>query len=225
MVLGYFGKTPVPPDPGIVAIAQQQLELPPTTRTVLEINDADPRKSLDFYRQMLRGRGLPETEENIFIVAACGDKGLLFLEGKATLGVRKQEKAVEKPPAKEPDTRIARREACTVTVDGHPYEIRFEGETAIVNGHAYAFSLQEGAPVASPAPTVAGAEIRAPVPGLVLRILATPGQRVQAGQDLLILEAMKMEIPIKAAADGVLMSLDVRQAQKVNTGDLLARLS
>ena len=44
MVLGYFGKTPVAPDPEIVKIASEQLKLEPTTKTVLEINDANPKK-------------------------------------------------------------------------------------------------------------------------------------------------------------------------------------
>ena len=87
MVLGYFGRTPIAPDPEIVKAASEQLNLEPTTKTVLEINDADPRKSLDYFKKMLTDKGLPLTDENVFIAAACQEKGIQFLEGKATLGI------------------------------------------------------------------------------------------------------------------------------------------
>jgi len=63
------------------------------------------------------------------------------------------------------------------------------------------------------------------VPGIVLRITAQPGQAVKAGDEILILEAMKMEMPVKAPSDGTLASIEVAQAQKINTGDILARLA
>lgn len=224
MVLGYFGKTPVPADPEIVAIAAEQLGLPPTTRPVLEINDADPKKTLDFYKKMLQDRGLPLTDENLFITAACGDKGILFLEGKATLGVRKTEKAAE---PKAPTTALAARprEACTVTVDGQAYAVRFQGERAIVNGKEYSFSLKDGVVESAPVASAASTDVSAPVPGIILRLVAAPGDTLQAGDEILVMEAMKMELPIKAPRQGVLASVEVNQAQKVNTGDVLARMA
>jgi pyruvate carboxylase subunit B len=246
MVLGYFGKTPVPPDPEIVKISAEQLNLQPTTKTVLEINDADPKKSLTTFKKMLTDKGLPLTDENVFIVAACLEKGIQFLEGKATVGVRKNvpEQVAAKADAPKSD-------ACTVTVDGSSYAITFAGDQAVVNGKAYAFSIKDGiaeAPAAAqpavaakppaPAATAAAAKppapaataaaavhIVAPVPGVILRIIAQPGQLIKAGEEILIMEAMKMEIPIKAPSAGTVASIDVNHAQKVNTGDLMARLS
>ncbi|MBQ9738901.1 MAG: biotin attachment protein, partial [Alphaproteobacteria bacterium] len=88
MVLGYFGKTPVAPDKKVVQIASQQLGLKPTTKTVLSINDKNEKKSRSHYETMLTEAGLPITDENVFIAAACGDKGITFLLGKAKVGVR-----------------------------------------------------------------------------------------------------------------------------------------
>jgi pyruvate carboxylase subunit B len=234
MVLGYFGKTPVPPDPEIVKISAEQLNLQPTTKTVLEINDADPKKALPAFKKMLTDKGLPLTDENVFIVAACLEKGIQFLEGKATVGVRKNvpEQVAAKADAPKSD-------ACTVTVDGAAYAIRFAGDQAVVNGKAYAFSIKDGiaeAPAAAqpaaaakppaPAATAAAAvHIVAPVPGVILRVIAQPGQLIKAGEEILIMEAMKMEIPIKAPSAGTVAAIDVKPAQKVNTGDLMARLS
>jgi len=89
MVLGYFGKTPVPPDPEVVKIASEQLNLEPTTETVIDINERDPKKGVAAARKMLQEAGLPESDENIFIAAACEQKGITFLKGEATVGVRK----------------------------------------------------------------------------------------------------------------------------------------
>ncbi len=229
MVLGYFGKTPVPPDPEIVKISAEQLNLQPTTKTVLEINDADPKKSLDTFKKMLTDKGLPLTDENVFIVAACLEKGIQFLEGKATVGVRKNEpkKEAEAGPA------AAKADACTVTVDGKAYAVAFKGDTAVVNGKSYAVSVKAGIAAAAPAaaapvapvPAAAAVEIIAPVPGIILRIIAQPGQAVKAGDEILIMEAMKMEMPVKAPSDGTVASIEVAQAQKINTGDILARLA
>src|SRR6056297_259225 len=69
MVLGYFGKTPVPPDPEIVSIASKQLGLLPTTRSPQEMDDENPDKGLEAATKMLLSANLPVNDENIFIAA------------------------------------------------------------------------------------------------------------------------------------------------------------
>jgi len=88
MVLGYFGKTPLPPDPEIVAIAAKQLKLEPTTEDPRAIDDRDPRKGIPAARAMLAGAGLEDfSEENLLIAATCKEKGIQFLKGEATISV------------------------------------------------------------------------------------------------------------------------------------------
>lgn len=65
-------------------------------------------------------------------------------------------------------------------------------------------------------------EVHSTLPGAVIRILAKPGDQVQAGQLLLVLEAMKMETPVNAPATGVLAKLEVTEGQQVQSGALLA---
>lgn len=91
MVLGYFGKTPCAPDPEVVKIAEEQLGLAPTTETVVDLNDKDPNKGLEVAKKRLEDANLPVNDENLFISAACKEKGILFLQGKGTIGVRKNE--------------------------------------------------------------------------------------------------------------------------------------
>ncbi len=222
MVLGYFGKTPVAPDSEIVKIASEQLGLPPTTKTVLEINDADPKKSLDTFRKMLTDKSLPVTDENLFIAAACQDKGILFLEGKAPLGIRKN--APAQPAA------AAQPAGYTVTVNGKPYAVELKGGKALVNGKEFAVSVADGiAPAAAAAPEAPAAapaagsdtEVKAAVPGVILRLSVSEGAAVVAGEELLIMDVMKMETPVCAPCGGTVKALHVAQTDKVNTGDVL----
>ena len=64
-------------------------------------------------------------------------------------------------------------------------------------------------------------ELKAPMPGLVLNILAAPGQDVQKGEPLFILEAMKMENIIKSPGDGTLKNIHVTIGAPVDKGQLL----
>ena len=89
MVLGYFGKTPVEADPEIVALASEKLKLQPTSENPLDLAEKDPRKSISAWKERLEIEKLEVTEENIFIAAACDEKGIAFLKGQSPLNVRK----------------------------------------------------------------------------------------------------------------------------------------
>ena len=84
------------------------------------------------------------------------------------------------------------------------------------------------APAAAPAPAVTsaaapadGVKITAPLPGTVLKVVATAGAAVKKGDVLCVLEAMKMENDIVAPQDGTVASVSASQGASVNTGDLL----
>ena len=221
MVLGYFGKTPVPPDPEVVKIAAEQLELEPTTEKPLARNDADPTKGAEPARQQLREAGLEETDENIFIVATCKDKGLAFLKGEAEIGVRKKEKkTAETAPADGP----ARY---TVTVNGKGYDLAIDGDTATVNGQSYQVSLGAAAD-GEPAPTAQSGDatpVPAQMPGKVIRLLTQVGDRVEAGDGILVLEAMKMEMPVTAPISGTVSDISVGAGEQVANEQVLAHIS
>ena len=90
MVLGYYGKTPVAPDPEIVRIASEQLKKPVFTGD--PIKDLEP--GIPKARKVLEENGLPVTDENLFIIGAFatkgGNKGLDFLKGKLKISVPKK---------------------------------------------------------------------------------------------------------------------------------------
>ena len=218
MVLGYFGKTPCEPDPEIVNEASKQLELAPTTETVLELNEKDPSKGVAPATKMLEDAGLPVNDENIFIAATCKEKGILFLQGKGQIGVRKN--ADVKPQASSAD----KPEGYTVSVNNKKYAVRIEGKKALVNGKAYDIDVKEGLEAKVGIAPSEGVPVKAPVPGLVLKLLVSEGDFVNKDDEILTLEAMKMESAIKSPQAGTVKSIEVSVGDQVKTSQVLVVL-
>ncbi|MBO5947662.1 biotin attachment protein [bacterium] len=214
MVLGYFGKTPCEPDKEIVKIAQEQLGLEPTTELVIDLNDKDESKGIKAATKMLEDAGIEVTEENIFIAGACKEKGIMFLQGKGQIGVRKN--AQEVAQCENVASGNANGEY-TVKVNGKAYAVKLDGDNkAVVNGKTYDISVKDGieaAPVK--ASSVGGEEVKAGVAGNVLKIEVSVGDTVEEGDVLLVLEAMKMEIEVKAPKGGIVQEILVSQGEKV----------
>lgn len=218
MVLGYFGKTPRPPDPEIVAIAAKQMGLEPTTRDPREINDEDPTKGRGPAIERLNAEGLPVTEENIFISASLKDKGIAFLKGEGSIAVRKNvEQAAPAAPAEDSGR-------YTVSVGGQTYQVELAGEEAIVNGQRYPVSVAIAAATGGAtvgANSGGGTPVKSELPGKILRVQVSPGDSVQEGQVVLLMEALKMEIEVAAPCAGVVGEVAVSDGQQVAAGDLL----
>jgi pyruvate carboxylase subunit B len=88
MILGYFGKTPIEPDPELVQIATEQLKLEPTNEDPRSRDDRDPSKGIAACEKMLTEAGITDlSEENIFIAASCKEKGIQFLKGQGKVSV------------------------------------------------------------------------------------------------------------------------------------------
>ena len=221
MVLGYFGKTPVPPDAEIVKLASEKMGLEPTTESPLEMDEANPDKGLAPAKARLEAEGLPTTEENIFISAACGAKGITFLKGEMKTNVRKIEK--EAPSAAGGGTTS---DKLTVSVGGDKFTVQFDGDKATVNGKSYDIAITEGGDDAAPASGGgAGTPLPAPMPGAVFEILKNPGDPVDEGETVLVLEAMKMEIAVAATVSGTVSEILVSKGDQVTSGQVLATLS
>jgi len=216
MVLGYFGKTPVPADPEIVKIASEQLKLEPTNQPPLERNDADPNKGMEAARKKLEAEGIEATDENIFIVAACADKGMDFLKGNAKIGVRKVEKQDDAPVSDGPAE-------YRLTVNGQSVTVAVNGNQAMVNRKTYTVDLQESSGGAA-VNTVDAAPVRAQMPGKVIRVLKNVGDPVAQGEAILVLEAMKMEVQITAPQAGTIAELPVSVGDQVANGQTLAMI-
>ncbi len=211
MVLGYFGKTPVAPDPEIVKIASEKLNLEPTTKKVLELTDADPTKSLGHWENILKEEGIETTEENIFIAAACQEKGITFLKGEAEVNVRKNSDITTE------ETSMAAGNY-TVVVDGQQFSV----QVAEGSGDIQVLAVNGESAAPADAATGVGMDIKALLPGAVWKIVANPGQSVAEGDTILILESMKMEIDVVAPKGGVVKSINVAVNDKVVEGQVVA---
>ena len=227
MVLGYFGKTPVSPDPKIVKLATEQLGLEPTELPPIEINDADPTKGLEVARKRLKEENIEDTDENVFIVATCKEKGIDFLKGEATVGVRK---IVEEDASKAVELKSAAHvhdsDSYIATVNGKKHTVTFEGNKATVNGKVYVVDLHADNAPASPAASAAPAtseavEVKSQMPGAVIALSVAEGAHVSEGDILLVLEAMKMEIKVTSPCDGKVAELLVAKGDQVTEGQVL----
>ena len=123
----------------------------------------------------------------------------------------------------------------TITVNGTAYEVTVED-----NGNAAAPVAATAPKAAAPAPKAAPAaapkaaapaagagsvKVSAAVPGKVVKIVASVGQSVKAGDSVVIVESMKMEIPVVAPSDGTIASIDVAEGAAVENGDTLATMN
>ncbi len=119
----------------------------------------------------------------------------------------------------------------TITVNGNIYDVTVEEGTG--SAAPAPAAAPKAAPKAAPAPAAAPAaaagagavKVTASVPGKVFKVEASVGQAVKAGDTIIILEAMKMEIPVVAPQDGTVASIDVSAGQAVESGDVLASLN
>lgn len=129
-----------------------------------------------------------------------------------------------------------------VTLNGKTYEVEVEvGKVVLLDEYeacapapaaasaAAAAPAAPAAPAAAPAPAPvalsAGEPVNAPMPGNILRIDVKEGDKVKAGQTLLILEAMKMENEIAAPKDGTVVQIATSKGAVVETGTPLIVLA
>ncbi len=180
------------------------------------MNDENPKKGIKPATALLKANNLPVTDENIFIAATCGEKGITFLKGEAKVAVRYKEKETCRP-ASDGDYKI--------TLNGETFVVAVKDNQATVNGETYAFTLGDQTPApAAPVQPGSGRDILAPMMGTVTQVKVSVGDKVMKGQTLFLLEVMKMENEIKAPKDGVITSVDVTKGTQVQSGQLLAKV-
>jgi len=120
----------------------------------------------------------------------------------------------------------------TITVNGNVYDVVVEEGASTGAPVAKAPAAPKAAPKAAPAaaaPEAAGGagsvKVEAGAAGKIFKIEASVGQAVKAGDAVVILEAMKMEIPVVAPQDGTIASIDVAVGDAVEAGAVLATMN
>ncbi len=118
----------------------------------------------------------------------------------------------------------------TITVNGNVYDVTVEENAGGISAAPARKAAAPAAPkAAAPAPKAAGAagsiKVTAGAAGKVFKIEASVGQKVAKGDAVVIIEAMKMEIPVVAPEDGTVASIDVAVGDAVEAGGVLATLN
>ena len=115
----------------------------------------------------------------------------------------------------------------TIKVNGKNYAVKLDGDNkATVNGKTYDINVKAGIEAKEAASTGSGdgEEVKAGLPGNVLRLEVSEGDSVSEGDVLLVMEAMKMETEVKAPKSGTIQSVLVSQGDKVVTGQALVTI-
>jgi oxaloacetate decarboxylase alpha subunit len=156
--------------------------------------------------------------DDVLTYALFPQVGLKFLQN------RDNPSAFEPVPtgkASAPKTE-AGEEIYTVEVEGKSYTVTVN-EGGDVNGIAAVDAPAPGSSAAVPA--TGGEPVAAPLAGNVVKVLVKPGQRVSAGESILVLEAMKMETSVSAPSDGTIVEVKVQAGDSCAVGDVLVTLA
>ena len=117
-----------------------------------------------------------------------------------------------------------------ITVNGTAYDVQVEelGSSSAPAAAPTATPAAAPAPAAKPAAPAGAAGsvvVKAPMPGTVVNVVVSAGQAVKAGDDLVFIEAMKMDTPVKAPQDGTVATIDVAKGESVDSGKVLVTLN
>ena len=113
----------------------------------------------------------------------------------------------------------------SVLADGASYEVRVDAAEVTVGSRRFAYELEDPRQWKRSGDAAAGhgrAAILAPMPGKVVRILAAAGDEVEAGQGIVVVEAMKMQNEMKAPRAGRVAAIQVKENDSVVAGAVLA---
>jgi oxaloacetate decarboxylase alpha subunit len=242
---GEYGATPLPVD-----LELQKRVLggkPPITVRPADLLKPEMAKLATELATHARQKGFESRGlDDVLTYALFPDVGLKFLQHRG------DPSAFEPPPGSKPEAAAAapaapapapvpapprtehRAEHYVVTVNGRSYDVEVASGGTVT--HATPRLSVATAPLAAvPAPAstprralepAPGAHnVKAPLAGTVLRVLVTTGQSVQAGDVLLVLEAMKMEVEVRAPHAGSVATIAVRQGDVVEVGRVLAQLA
>lgn len=224
-LLGKYGKAPGKVNQDLVKrVIEETGQQPITHRPADDLEPEFEKDKADLIAKLGRQ---PKSDEDVVTFALFPEVGLEFLNIRD--GFTKEEPPAPKPEAK-PATAAAPAGAAPggtssykVTVGGTAYDVQVQdlgGGGAQVTGVAPA-----AAPAASPsAYSGGGTMVNAALSGDVLKVLVSEGSAVKEGQEIIILEAMKMETKVVAPKSGTLAKTFVKPGDKVESGDPLAAI-
>ena len=116
----------------------------------------------------------------------------------------------------------------SVSIDNKTYNVKINGDEAIVNGQSFNISVSDGDvedSANSSNSSSEGSEIVSPMNAKVISVNLNVGDVVNEGDIVFIVEAMKMEVEVKAASSGKISSIDAKAGDQVSSGDKMATIN
>lgn len=226
LLVGRFGKLPAEPNQELVkkALEQNKMDKVVTCRPA-DLIEPEWNKMLEESKK----NGGDGSDEDALTYAMFPNVAPKFfaerskgpVDAETAFGAKKEEAA---PKA---ESKASAGSSYSITVNGASYNVTSDGKGNInVNGTSYnvAFGKPGAAPAASPAPSApvvtGGTSIPSPVAGTLLRYAVDSGASVKRGDTVIVLESMKMELEVKAPADGV-VTFSVQPGTQVTAGQEL----
>ncbi|MBI4200706.1 MAG: pyruvate carboxylase subunit B [Chloroflexi bacterium] len=222
---GLYGHTPAPID---AAVARLALEGHPQGQNPVTGRPAD-LLGHEMPRAEQATKGLAKDIGDVLIYALYPTTGLRFLRVKYGLEKKPVEETRPAPAAPAPTpSPVPRARIYQVAVSGQRFEVTVEsaGEVSAQGpGHTpqvVASMAPPAQPAAAPQVAPGDTAVSAPLPGILVRYSVEEGQRVEEGETVAILEALKMENPIRAPRSGLVKRLTSQPGQRVQQGQVLA---
>lgn len=225
---GEYGATPAPVDAALQQRVLADGEAPVTCRPA-DLLQPELDRLTEEFRKLAAEHSIrvADTEiDDVLTYALFPQIGLKFLENRDNPAAFEpapgREPAAPKRPAAPaaPVVPSSGAESYQVTVDGRAYQV------TVAPGGAVTAITEAPAPAAVP-PAAGGSEAKVPAPlaGNIFKVNVSVGQRVESGDVIMILEAMKMETEVRSPESGTVKAVLVKEGDAVQVGDALLTLS
>lgn len=222
LLVGKYGKLPAEPNADLVkkALAQNNMKEVVTCRPADKIEP-----EWDKMVKEAKENGGDGSDEDTLTYAMFPKVAPKFFKERANGPVDAATAFAKKEtPAAEPASKGG---SYTITVNGSAYNVTSDGNGSVtVNGTPYSVSVGTGtaasATVSAPVAT-GGVDVKAPVAGTLLKQCFANGTKVSKGQTIIIIESMKMELEVKATADGTI-TYSVAPGTQIQSGQVLAAI-
>ncbi len=228
LVTGKYGKTPAPVNEDLLkeSLKQNEMDAAITCRPA----DNIPNEWEKMVEEA-KANGGNGSEEDTLTYAMFPKVAPKFFKDRANGPVSSDSFVVKAAPAAAaPASAPSQGGSYCVTVNGTAYNVTTgpAGDTMSVNVNGTAYNVSFGAPgtapVAAPAVTVSGgASVTAPVAGTLLKHVVSSGANVKKGDTVVMIESMKMELEVKATADGPI-TFTVQPGTQIAAGEVIANI-
>ena len=217
LITGKFGALPAEANPELVkkALELNGMDKVMTCRPADEIPN-----EWDKMVEEAKKAGGNGSDEDVLTYAMFPNVAPKFFAERANGPVNAEEKfGIKEAP------KAAANGSYTVTVNGQAHQVTTNGSSITVDGTAYnvTFGAAGAAPAVAAAGSTGGADVKAPVAGTVLKILAQNGTNVKSGETIMMIESMKMELEVKATGNGPIQ-WSVSQGSAITAGQVIGSI-